>query len=156
VSSPLTAIRTALLTAIAGIDGTGDYTHDLSDSDRVLYAIGEPQVVPCVMLYGLRWAKRINDSGFGDYAVTYSMAYFAVVAADSELGHSAQAEAMAHDLALALEANRDVVAIDDGEVIDIVLESGEISDNTLDHEELGGIGWVEGSIVLYAITSTGV
>ena len=156
MANPLTAIRAQLVTLISAINGAGSYTHNLSGDDQVVYAVGEPVGVPCVMLFNGRWTSRIDDAAFGHYDRVYMWDYTGWVAAETELGHAAQAEALANDLSLALEADRDVIDVDNGQVLDILLPSGRVSSNEFDHEDLGGLGWVDGVIEVRVKLTTGM
>lgn len=156
MTAPLTVMREALMTAVSGIDGTGDYTFDLSGVDQVQYCRGEPPISPMVQLYEYRISSNISTEAFGRYDRVYRIKFTGWVPADTELGHAEAAETLIHDLSLALQDNRDVADIVDGQVIDIVIENAEPCDNELNHERLGSLGWADGDIAVYVLSSGGL
>lgn len=120
--SRLTDIKSALKTAIAGINGTGSYTYDLSATGAVFVASGFPAGAPdtCVWLFPGPVSTEVAGIGTANITQwkreqTWGVNGFVPGAADTPEARIEAANLLYDDIWLAILSNRTL----GGNVIDI-------------------------------------
>ncbi len=130
----LAAIKTALETA----NGSGVYTHNLSDGDRVVYgAEVDPARVPRVNIFDVAWsASHGARLGYFERVSNVSIIGYVGAADDSNGARLLAAADLLNDICRSLESDRTL----GGEVRDIIVASARAFDGAeWDLERLGAV-----------------
>ena len=142
MKSTMREVLEAIRTTLRGVDGSGAYTYDLSDTaDRVHVGAPptQPAVVPSVWIHS---ATMQGSQGQGTPLGMYRREFGCVIAgyvgaADDSPGARVLAAAdLADDIHRALESNRSL----SGHVLDLTVTSAPINGEDLGLPSLGFVG----------------
>jgi hypothetical protein len=139
MGSKLRDIRAAVITAIAGVNGSGEYDHDLSGAGQVLHGrTGLPARLPAVLVFGASSATTREDAQLGYLTRPHTWSIVGAVAAISTAPGDGEAEAedLFDDISRALEADPTLGDL----VYDLSLSLDETWGADLNLEMLAGFG----------------
>lgn len=139
MASELQDILAAIKSALETPNGSGVYTHDLSDGDRVVYgAEVDPARVPRVNIFDIAWSSE-HGARLGYFERTAEVACIGYVGATSDSNGSRflAAADLLNDMCRALESDRTL----GGEVRDVIIVSARAFDGA--EWDLDRIGAVE-------------
>jgi len=138
VASELRDVLAALKTALETANGSGVYTHDLSDGDRVVYgAEVDPARVPRVNIFDVGWDSSHGARlGYFERVSNVSIIGYVGAADDSNGSRFLAACDLLNDICRSLESDRTL----GGEVRDIIVASARAFDGAeWDLERLGAV-----------------
>ena len=138
MAAELRDVLAAIKTAIETVNGSGVYTHNLSDGDRVVYgAEVDPARVPRVNIFDVAWSATHGARlGYYERVSNVSIIGYVGAADDSNGARLLAAADLLNDICRALESDRTL----GGEVRDLIINSARAFDGAeWDLERLGAV-----------------
>ena len=149
MSSRQRQILDRLITLLQGINGSGDYTYDLSGTDQIVRGrISEPTRIPLLCIYGARESSTDGPSmGRLQRELTIGIVGFVATTSDDGKGRVNAALDLIGDIRTAIEANRTLYDAIAGNALATNTDTELLTID--DGSELStGIALIEGSIVV--------
>lgn len=138
MASELRDVLAAIKTALETVNGSGVYTHNLSDGDRVVYgAEVDPTRVPRVNIFDVAWSATHGARlGFYERVSNVSIIGYVGAADDSNGARLLAAADLLNDVCRALESDRSL----GGEARDVIINSARAFDGAeWDLDRLGAV-----------------
>jgi hypothetical protein len=153
VSTRFQAIVEAIVTALEGIDGAGDYVHDLSGDGAVI--VGDFQAVPdppFVQIPSISWSSAFDGAPLTQYARQLIVGLYGFVASSDGTMEARTYSSfdLLNDITLALEADPTL----GGLVISMIVQAGAAGFDG--PEDLAGLAGVYVEVVCTLHRRTGV